>query len=44
MKEWTKAIDDIREVDVIYLDFKAAIDKVPHKCPLEKSQQCRHKR
>ena len=34
--DWTKAIDDNKEVDIIYLDFKAAFDKVPHKRLLAK--------
>ena len=31
MEEVTEAIDRGEEVDVIYLDFAKAFDKVPHK-------------
>ncbi len=30
MDDWTEAIDRGDDVDIIYLDFKAAFDKVPH--------------
>ena len=36
IEDWTAAIDDNREIDIIYLDFKAAFDKVPHKRLLKK--------
>ena len=29
-------MDDHKEVDVIYLDFQKAFDKVPHKCLIAK--------
>jgi len=31
IEEWTNAIDQGHDVDVIYFDFKAAFDKVPQK-------------
>ncbi len=34
--DWTEAIDNGEDVDVIYLDFKAAFDKVPHQRLLKK--------
>ncbi|XP_053391036.1 uncharacterized protein LOC128553869 [Mercenaria mercenaria] len=34
--DWTTAIDEKYDVDIIYLDFKAAFDKVPHKRLLKK--------
>ena len=36
MEEVTEAIDRGEEVDVIYLDFAKAFDKVPHKTLLSK--------
>ena len=36
MEEVTEAIDRGEEVDVIYLDFAKAFDKVPHKRLLSK--------
>lgn len=33
---WTRCIDDGANVDVVYLDFQKAFDKVPHKCLLSK--------
>ncbi len=30
IEDWTEAIDNGKDVDIIYLDFKAAFDKVPH--------------
>ena len=36
IEDWTEAIDRNYEVDIIYLDFKAAFDKVPHKRLLRK--------
>ena len=30
MEDWTDAVDNKKELDIIYLDFKAAFDKVPH--------------
>lgn len=34
--EWSEAVDNNHEIDIIYLDFKAAFDKVPHKRLLKK--------
>ena len=36
IEEWTIAIDEGKQVDIIYLDFKAAFDKVAHKRLLKK--------
>ena len=36
MDEWTKAMDEGEEVDVIYMDFQKAFDKVPHHRLLQK--------
>ena len=36
IEDWTQAIDEGKQVDVIRLDFKAAFDKVPHKRLLRK--------
>jgi hypothetical protein len=36
MDEWTKILDDGGEIDVIYMDFMKAFDKVPHRRLLEK--------
>ena len=33
IEDWSQATDEGKQVDVIYLDFKAAFDKVPHKRP-----------
>ena len=33
---WTKSLDVRHQVDVIYLDFQKAFNKVPHKCLLTK--------
>jgi len=30
LDKWTKLLDEGRQVDVIYLDFEKAFDKVPH--------------
>ena len=40
MEEVTEAIDRGEEVDVIYLDFAKAFDKVPHKRLLSKLKGC----
>jgi hypothetical protein len=31
LDKWTEAIDKGTDVDVIYMDFQKAFDKVPHK-------------
>ena len=31
IEDWNKKLDDRYEIDVAYMDFKAAFDKVPHK-------------
>ena len=36
IEEWSDAVDDKKSIDIIYLDFKAAFDKVPHKRLLRK--------
>lgn len=38
MEHWTRCIDDGANVDVVYLDFQKAFDKVPHKHLLSKLQ------
>ena len=36
MDDWTRILDEGEELDVIYMDFMKAFDKVPHKRLLEK--------
>ena len=36
MEHWTRCIDDGTSVDVVYLDFQKAFDKVPHRRLLTK--------
>ena len=36
MEHWSKVIDDGTNIDVIYLDFQKAFDKVPHQRLLSK--------
>ncbi len=36
IEDWTESIDNGKDVDIIYLDFKAAFDKVPHQRLLKK--------
>ena len=31
IEDWTSTLDEINELDIIYSDFKAAFDRVPHK-------------
>ena len=31
LDEWTEALDNGSEIDVVYMDFKKAFHKVPHK-------------
>ncbi len=38
IEDWSEAIDKGQDVDIIYLDFKAAFDKVPHKRLINKIQ------
>ena len=37
LEDITRVIDDGNDVDVIYLDFCKAFDKVLHKCLLKKN-------
>ena len=36
LEDWTVAIDSGKSVDVIYLDFQKAVDRVPHNRLLSK--------
>ena len=36
LEDWTSGLDNKKEFDIIYLDFKAAFDKVPHRRLLKK--------
>ena len=36
MDDWTRILDEGGEIDVIYMDFMKAFDKVPHKRLIEK--------
>ena len=36
MEHWSRLIEDGTCIDVIYLDFQKAFDKVPHKCLMNK--------
>lgn len=36
IEEWTESIDQGHDIDIIYLDFRAAFDKVPHRRLLAK--------
>ena len=36
--DWTKALDDNEQVDIIYTDFEKAFDKVPHRRLISKLQ------
>jgi len=38
MEHWTRCVDDGNSIDVVYLDFLKAFDKVPHRCMLTKSK------
>ena len=33
LDEWTRALEDVYNIDVIYLDFTKAFDTVPHHRP-----------
>ena len=37
MEELTEALDSSEDIDIIYLDFRKAFDKVPHKRLLKKA-------
>ena len=36
LDQWTKCIDQGDQVDIVYIDFGKAFDKVPHKCLIYK--------
>ena len=36
LEDWTSGLDNKKDFDIIYLDFKAAFDKVPHRRLLKK--------
>ena len=36
IEDFTNSLDDRREIDIIYLDFKSAFDRVPHQRLLTK--------
>ena len=36
MNEWTEALDDVIQIDTVYLDFCKAFDNVPHKRLIKK--------
>jgi hypothetical protein len=38
LDKWTEAIDKGSDVDVIYMDFQKAFDKVPHKRLIRKAK------
>ena len=40
MEHWTRCIDNGQNIDVVYLDFQKAFDKVPQKCLLSKLKSC----
>jgi len=40
MEHWTRCINDGNTIDVAYLDFLKAFDKVPHRHMLAKLEAC----
>ena len=36
LDEWSEAIDEGKDVDVVYMDYRKAFDTVPHKRLIEK--------
>ena len=36
LDEWSEAIDEGKDIDVVYMDYRKAFDTVPHKRLIEK--------